>query len=308
MWPSHAKSQRANFIQPGFASGDDYATDAGNPWDMSDTADVDHIKNCTGYTTQDGVMAVNVGASQSDVQVYLNVPTAIDHDHYFYLTYRLWFDYPYTWADVGQATRVFWGRAENIEAVSSLIYVYPGWQTYSVDLRSLELVSGSPWNTADWATFRIDPIANGTGQDVTFYIDDINLTGDERADLFADIRWELTDPDSSATTMNLYYDTDSGGLDGTFITTLSLTDGQHSVLTVSPSVEDGSSLTRTLSLTQTVFLPLAASNWYPLCTGACYTWDTHAIAPGTYYLYACMNDGYNELCRYSERPLLVDHP
>jgi len=206
------------------------------------------------------------------------------------------------------ATRVFWGRAENIEAVSSLIYVYPGWQTYSVDLRSLELVSGSPWNTADWATFRIDPIANGTGQDVTFYIDDIKLTGDERADLFADIRWELTDPDSSATTMDLYYDTDSGGLDGTFITTLSLTDGQHSVITVSPSVEDGSSLTRTLSLTQTVFLPLAASNWYPLCTGACYTWDTHTIAPGTYYLYTCMNDGYNELCRYSERPLLVDHP
>ena len=296
------------FTQPSFTSSDDYAADAGNPWDMSDTADVDHIKNCTGYTTQDGVMAVNVGASQSDVQVYLNVPTAIDHDHYFYLTYRLWFDYPYTWADVGQVTRVFWGRAESIKAVSSLIYVYPGWQTYSVDLRSLELVSGSPWNTADWTIFRIDPIANGTGQDVTFYIDDIKLTGDEQADLFADIEWELTDPDSSATTMDLYYDTDNSGLNGTLIATLSLTDGQPSVLAMSPDVEVGSSLNGTLPLTRTVFLPSVASNWRPPCTGTCYTWDTSAVAPGTYYLYACVDDGYNRLCRYSERPLLIHHP
>ena len=296
-----------HFAQPSFTSGEDYATDAGNPWDMNDAMDVEHVENGS-HTVDNGILAVTVPASQSDVQVHLNVPTAIDSDRYYYLTYRLWYDYDYTWVDVGQCTRVFWGREPDIETQSSLIYVLPGWHTYSLDLRSTGLDFGPVWATADWTKFRMDPIANNTGETVTFYVDDVKLAGDEQADQFADIGWQVTDPDTSAMTMDLYYDTDGSGLDGTLITSLTLTDGEQSGVMMSPTVDIRTSLGVTDELTSTLFIPLVARNWHPPCTGACYTWNTSAVAPGVYYLYACLDDGHNELCRYSERPLHINHP
>ncbi|MBU0704149.1 MAG: hypothetical protein KKC18_09835, partial [Chloroflexi bacterium] len=64
-----------HFTQPSYTSGEDYATDAGNPWDMSDLADIDYVVNGS-YTVDSGILAVTVPASQSDVQVHLNVPIA----------------------------------------------------------------------------------------------------------------------------------------------------------------------------------------------------------------------------------------
>lgn len=295
-----------HFTQPSFTSGNDYATDFGNPWDMADPADVNQVVNGS-YTVDNGILAITVPASKSDVQMYLNTPTTIDSSCYYYLTYRLWFDYNYTWVDVGQGTRIFWGQAPRIEAQSDWIYDYPGWQTYSIDLRSLPLAFGPAWNTSDWTVFRMDPIANNTGQNVTFYIDDVKLTGDEEADSFADIMWQVTDPDTSVTTMRLYYDTSQSDLDGTHIATLTLTDGQQTNLAM-PTASTLPSLKVTGELSHTIFLPTVNRNWREPCTGACYTWSTYDIPPGTYYLYACLNDGYNELCRYSERPLHVSHP
>lgn len=295
-----------HFTQPGFTSGEDYATDAGNPWDMDDWADVDHVVNGT-HTITNGHLAVTVPASQSDVQVHLNLPTAIDRDRYYYLTYRLWFDYPYTWSDVGQGARIFWGRAPQTEAQSGWIYDYPGWQTYKMDLRSLSLDFGPTWDTADWTIFRIDPIANGTGQQVTVYLDDITLTGDEEADAFTNVEWQITDPDTSVTTMTLYYDNDTSGLDGTHVVTLTLTNGEQTDMAMS-TAESLPPLYATTELTETVYLPLVVYDYVTPCTGACYTWRTGDIPAGAYYLYACIDDGYNELCRYSETPLHISHP
>jgi len=296
----------ANFTQPSFTSGEDYATVAGNPWDMDEGADVDHVVNGS-YTVDGGVLAVTVPASQSDVQVHLNMPTAIDRDRYYYLTYRLKFDYPYTWSDVGQGTRIFWGRVPQTEVQSGWIYDYPGWQTYKMDLRSLPLDFGPTWDTADWTVFRIDPIANNTGQQVTVYLDDIKLTGDEEADTFTDIKWQLTDPDSSVTTMTLYYDSDQNGLNGTQVVALTLTNGEQAGMAMS-TAGPLHSLGATTELTETVYLPLVMHNYTVPCTGACYTWYTSDVPAGAYYLYACMDDGYNELCRYSETPLHISHP
>jgi len=155
--------------------------------------------------------------------------------------------------------------------------------------------------------FRIDPIANNTGETVTFYIDDIKLTGDEEADSCADVMWQVTDPDTSVTTMTLYYDTNQSGLDGTYITTLALTDGQRTGLAASTTVTR-LPLNATSELTHTIFLPTVARNYCTPCEGACYTWCTSNLPAQTYYLYACLDDGYNELCRYSERPLQISHP
>jgi len=296
------------FAQPGFSSGDDYATDAGNPWDMDDAADITAVQNGSA-SFSNGVAAVTVPASQSDVQVFLNVPTAIDNKRYHYLTYRLWFDYPYTWSVVAQVSRLFWGHApDRVETQSGLIYVFPGWNTYTVDLRSLELSFGPDWETANWTLFRLDPIANGTGETVTFYLDDIKLTGDEEADKRADIMWTLTDPDSTDTTLDLYYDTDQAGQDGIFIAALALTDGQHAALERTPGAENPSVLHVTEELTPTAYLPVITSRYFAPCSGACYTWDTGAVPSGSYYIYGCVDDGHNELCRYSEGPLIISHP
>jgi hypothetical protein len=75
--------------------------------------------------------------------------------------------------------------------------------------------------------------------------------------------------------------------------------------TLSPAGGAGAPLAATDSLTYTVFLPTVLANY---CQGSCYAWDTRAIPAGTYYVYACVNDGYNQPCRYSETPLIISHP
>jgi hypothetical protein len=296
-----------HFTHPSFTSGDDYATDAGNSWDMNDRTDVDHVVQGS-YSVSEGVLAVTVPASASDTQVYLNVPTSIDSARYYYLSYRVWFDYPYRTSDVGQNNRIFWGRLPDTEATSELLYVYPGWMTYTLDLRSFPPLSGPTWETADWTLFRIDPIGqNKTGETVTVYVDGVKLTGDKEADGYAHITWRMTDPDTAVTTMTLHYDTDQTGLDGMQIATLSLKNGEQtgSAMPVSAHVQPPLSAATTLS--ETVYLPMVVRDYVPPCTGACYTWYTNSIAPGTYYLYACVDDGFNLFCRYSEAPLYISH-
>jgi hypothetical protein len=294
------------FTQPSFISGGDYATDAGNAWDMAERGDISDVVNGS-YATDGDILAVTVPADLSDVQVYMDTPTAIDSSEYYYLTYRLWFDYPYSTSGVGQNTRAFWGEGEYVETMSELIYVYPGWQTYTVDLRALPIEFGPAWRAEDWSVFRIDPIANHTGEQVTFYIDDVKLTSDERADGYAEVRWEMFDPDTSAIAMTIYYDDDQSGMDGTHIATLMLNEGEQRGREIPDSLTRDPTLSVTGAITPTAYIPLV-TNWYVApCDGPCYTWNTQDIESGAYYLYACVEDGYNRFCRYSEAPLRVRH-
>jgi hypothetical protein len=294
------------FTQPSYTSGDDYATAAGNPWDFDSAADLLGVDNGS-YAIQNGVLAVTVPSGARDVRVWMNVPTPIARHKYHYLTYRLWFDFPYTLQDVGQVTRIFWGRAPNTETTSNFIYDYPGWQTYNLDLRTLRLNNGLPWLTDDWTIFRIDPIANLTGQTVTFYLDYLMLTSDETADTYAEIKWALTEPDSKDVMMDLYYDTDNKGFNGTPMAQLEVR-GQEMSSAPLPSTSGARSERGVAQAADAnVFVPVAFGGFHAPCQGACYTWDTRNLAPGAYYVYGCTDDGHNRLCRYSERPLVVDH-
>ncbi len=293
--------------KPSYTSGPDYATEAGNPWDMSDDADA-WASNASS-SVQNGNLVVNVPSSQGDPQVHFNVPSdiPIDPSRYYYLTYRLWVNYPYSyWTDAGQNTRVFWGKGGSA-AQSLLIYDFPDWQAYSIDLRTLGLAPGAanpPWTSSPWTWFRLDPVSNPSHINVTFYIDDVKLTGDERADTYTFLTWDMITSTVSPMTMTLYYDTDRSGLNGTPITTLALSGGGAS-LERSPAGTSGAPLVATGSMTNTAFLPIVLGNF---CAGSCYSWDTRAIPAGTFYVYACVNDGYNRPCRYSETPLIVSHP
>ena len=297
--------------QPSFTSGDDYATDAGNAWDMSDDPDMPYLIGGTGFL-QSGSAVVTVPGGTLDIQMYLNMPgwIPIDVTQYYYLTYRLKVDYPFRYyTDQGQFNRVYWGRDPLSETESQLMYAFPGWQTITLDLRSIPINNGGPsWNTANWDLLRIDPLTNRTGQSVTSYLDDVKLTGDERADAFADILWAMTDPDSVATTMSLYRDTDRSGFNGTLIATFPLSNGTQPASTHTDALNTSFQIASTAILTPTVYLPLVERNYRAPCTGACYTWYTSSVAAGSHYLYACVNDSYNQVCRYSETPLIISHP
>lgn len=294
------------FTSPSYTSGPDYATDAGNPWDMSDASDVYRIVNGTS-SFQNGMLAVSAQPSQSDQQVYMQLPngTPIDPSRYYYLTYKVLYDYAILfYTDAGQFSRIYWGDPTQ---ESRLIYLFPGWQTQSFDLRTLSANKGPAWSSNDWNWFRLDPIAN-KGHSVTFYIDDVKLTGDTKADKYADLAWQMTDPDTSVTTATLYHDNDRSGWNGTLFATLVLTDGQRMAAASSFIVQPDISIRAAGDLTHTVFVPFVASNYHPPCTGACYSWNTSALPAGVYYLYACLDDGYNhQVCRYSETPLVVNH-
>ncbi len=295
------------FTKPSYTSGPDYATEAGNPWDMDDASDVSSVANGTA-SFQSGLLAVHATAGQSDQQVQMNLPNGvpIDSSRYHYLTYRVMYNYPTLYyVDSGQFSRIYWGTPMQ---ESKLIYLFPGWQTFSFDLRTLPANWGPAWATSNWTSFRLDPIAN-KGHDVTFYIDDVKLAGDTVADTYVDIEWQMTDPDTAVTTATLYYDTDPSGLNGTPFATFTLTNGQHLVATPSSTTNVKASIWGSGELTPTIYLPLVVNNYRPPCSGACYSWDTTAKPAGTYWLYACLDDGYNhQICRYSETPLIISHP
>lgn len=294
------------FTRPSYTSGPDYATAAGNPWDMSDAADIDHVAHGAASFTN-GLLAVSVRSDQTDQQVHLALPNnlSIDSSLYYYLTYKVMYDYPTKYnIDAGQFGRIYWASPQE---QSKLIYLFPNWQVYSFDLRSLPIDWGPQWSTENWTSLRLDPIAN-KGHTVNFYIDYVKLTGNERVDKFADVEWQMSDPDTPVTTMKLYYDTDQAGLNGALLATLTLTNGLHSAPAVRPAVNADLSIRQTTTLTPTVYLPVIMSNYHPPCSGACYTWSTKAVTAGTYYLYACLDDGYNhQVCRYSETPLVINH-
>jgi hypothetical protein len=233
--------------------------------------------------------------------------TPIDPSRYYYLTYKVLYDYPIIfYTDAGQFSRIYWGGGAGTQE-SKLSYLFPGWQTQSFDLRSLPKNWGPSWPNSNWSWFRLDPIAN-KGHSVTLYIDDVKLTGDTQADKYSDLTWQMTDPDTSVTTATLYYDNDRSGWNGTSFATLVLTNGQRMSTASSLELQPDVSLHATNDLTPTAFLPIVANNYRPPCTGACYSWNTMAMPEGRYYLYACVNDGHNRICRYSETPLVIDHP
>jgi len=39
----------------------------------------------------------------------------------------------------------------------------------------------------------------------------------------------------------------------------------------------------------------------------CLTWNTSGVPEGEYYIYGCLADGVNQVCRYSDVPVLVSH-
>ena len=199
--------------------------------------------------------------------------------------------------DEGTVARLFWYNSYDSVATIENIILSQGWHTYSFDLVEALLVPGSPpWTSGHWGNLRYDPNENVTGEVWhNTIIDDIKLTGmPEATDRFM-IEWEIDNPEDEGMILNLYYDTDDSGFDGVLI-------GQTSVGATSESVFVEKPDDVLPQLDYQYYLPMIGRD---LCVGSCFVWTTAQLPNGEYYIYGCVGDGVNQLCRYSDVPVLV---
>jgi hypothetical protein len=274
-------------VDPDEAGGEDFATTVlGNPWDMSDPADVVELNAVASHDFSGGQLhgTSPAGAAGGDSALllfrnHLEASPLIDPAVYHRLTYRMTLDGVLDAGPGGSVARVFWGSTANRQDLLSGtedLLVWTGPNTYTVDLSTLELGidvgieppppqwnwPGERWTDSRKRYFRLDPHEGTAGR--SFHIDDVRLAADDRAgaDGIFTIRWTWSDPDAGdAPRVRLYADGDLDAGNG------------HTFL---------------------ADVPAAAGE---------YAWDTSTLPPGLYHVYAEVSDGRNATARYSTGPV-----
>ena len=257
-----------NFQAPGRMSGQEFAAAVrGDAWDMNEAGDIANFNLTPGANQaitrgfHDPVIesghfrAVSdldpAGAGVSvDTHIVLATPSgaAIDPALYRYFCYRMQIDtssLPRS-GDIVQlnarglvprfmyqnsANPVMFGstRGHDVVEKSATFPDYQsGFTTYCLDLFDNSIFdTGVRWSDMDAVNvLRWDPVE---AQPATgFAVDFAGLYQENRARATYTINWTATDPENSALTVSLYYDTDRSGFDGTQITTVSVPAGQGS--------------------------------------------------------------------------------
>lgn len=221
------------FTAPSFTSGEDYATaQLGNPWDMSDAADVYATAQITSPQISGGQFTgvtapPNPGVNESDDQVYLNMRVngqivPINTAKYRYLTYRMAVDsnpgYVSTSDRIarGWESRFFWWNSSPTAdgCFTKDIPIFNDWHAYTVDLWSSMLPENDNATTmpqngwralSTWRTLRFDPMEAHIP--TRFWVDDVKLCAEntlDENDTYT-IAWNLTDSDSAQVNVILYY-------------------------------------------------------------------------------------------------------
>lgn len=268
---------------PSRTSGDDFATTVlGDAWDMSSVSDIESYENITGLSASGGqVQATNTNGDPAVVPLYNNGNSTrnIDTSKYRYFTYKFQVDGAYDLAN-GSVARVFWTSAPFIDGATATttkdIIVFPGMNTYTVDLAALTTASGGgletsgsaeAWTAANKTNLRFDPHEFAAAR--TFHIDDVKLTANpvSYSGSFT-IRFSGSDADAGdSPTVSLYYDTDQNATNG-----------------------------KTL-----------IASGVALSAGS-YVWTTSGVPFGTYYIYAEASDGVNTAGSYGDAPIVLTSP
>jgi hypothetical protein len=147
----------------------DFASQRGNPWDFDSAGDLDRRLLPAGHSglgnvsIQNGVLSATT--TDGDPQLFLNMPggAQINTGQYNKLSFRM-----YSGRTDGAIEAMFhWFRTDGSIAASAFIPVYPGWNTYTLDLGTVPQWAG----TVQY--LRFDP---ATGPGVNFSLDWIRLT------------------------------------------------------------------------------------------------------------------------------------
>lgn len=294
------------FTKPSYTSGEDYAHAVlGNPWDMSDAADVRSYVDITTPQFSSGVMSATSldtnplntcsGYWENPNIVFVDdsVP-AMDTSKYRYFTFRLKLDgapdISYGWV-----ARVVWSNSGFGNAgVTNDIPLHAGWNEVSLDLWSTdsnfmddEDPNVSPWqDSANRRLLRLDPLE--CPEATKFYVDQVMLTANDvvtSGDIF-EVKYQLNQAENVDVTF--YYDTDQDP------------GGRHlaqEYLPDPPPDPTGPHF---------IYLPMIANN-YP-SSNQIFQWDTTGVNAGTYYVCADVSNSYLTTTWCSETPVIVMAP
>jgi hypothetical protein len=315
----------ANFANPNFYSGPDYATMAGNPWDFLDSADVVKLAGVQGNLV-DGVLdLVTIKSNGADPKVYLNTPQLIPNSKEFrYFTFRMYTEGPWQNVPDGMILRWIWvqlnNRGDECYRVSHDIPYDVGWQIYSIDMHDAfngiaEEVAGScsgqSWHWLDSSPiskFRLDPNENILGVPLHQQIDWVRLTQVESVQQGSQftIRIGLNKNPSEISKVEFFYTDDPisptkhPASELSSFSNLQNLHGDQGPNTAYQSSEIG----------QTALLPFVVRNFFTsdlpgVANEIRFNWDTSSVPPGEYYICARVNDGFNEAIYCSEAAVVV---
>jgi hypothetical protein len=100
------------FDRPSFITGTDYATQAGNPWDFSDSSDVTQLVNFQSTSFTNGVLDMVTASGPPpggiDAQIHLNTPQSFYTSSYRYLSFRIFTEWARPWQDPPDGMTVRW--------------------------------------------------------------------------------------------------------------------------------------------------------------------------------------------------------
>lgn len=278
----------ATLLNPTFTSGPDYATTVvGNPWDMNSAADILQTHNVTGLKFVNGIASAYSEAGSDDPELIFNGPQLypIDPNRFYYFTYRMRDPLPQD-IGAGSVARIFWSDASSpyfTAATTKDIVTYEGWKTVTIDLREALLLQGAiPWQAAARDGIRLDP--HEFSYPRLFELDDVKLTGNDRANNTYRINYLASDSDGGINSLELRYSNSP--------------DGSNSLPI---SCATGTPVQPPAGLSMQIYLPLI------LRGDAFCTWNTTQIPNGDYYIVLIARDTYDQTIRVSETPVEIRH-
>lgn len=304
-----------NFTRPSPTGSEDYATLAGNPWDMSAGSGVN--MECAAHSFQDGKLNLTTptaaaqppqcdGGGVSDPRLNLNVPSPFNPAEYRYLSFRMYTEGALQNVPLGMMARWIWtvpGSGSNCYLVSQDIPYDVGWQTYTIDL--FDAFNGTPevvvgpcpqysWkNTPPVIGLRFDPNENILGYPLFQSIDWIKLYKGDRVPRGVPfpVKMVLNKPPEE-TGLSYFYTTDPKN---------------H------PQQQSARVYLSSPSLSSTaqyrVYIPMISSKFdpsdVPPPNSVTYNWDTSLVPPGDYYICVSATDSHNQSTVCSDVPVQV---
>jgi len=241
--------------------------EVGNPWGSFDSADIDSAKQLTAISYNSPAGSFTATSTGSDSRVILNSPKPIDTNKYRMLSYTMSVSGS---RDIGQGSvaRVLWGNDLSTLATSKAIILQEGMNTYDMgDLRDV-LVEGGSANAWQGTSkyFRIDPHEFPVARDIR--IDNLTIAPLDTADPTFNIIWLDSDADDNAV-IELFVDVDQ-------------VPGNSNEVRIASGINED------------------------LATNSI-TWNApDHVANGEYFLYARIDDGFNQTIRYATGAISVN--
>jgi hypothetical protein len=315
----------ADFANPSFYSGPDYASMAGNPWDFLDSEDVVKV-GAVQSTLVDGVLdLVTQSGRSADPKIYLNTPQKIPSAaQYRYFNFRLYTEGPWQNVTDGMILRWIWvqlnNRGEECFRVSHDIPFDVGWQIYSIDLHDAfngiaEEVAGScdglGWHWLDSTSitrFRLDPNENILGVPLHQQLDWVRLTE------------EVSVTRGSPFPISIGLNKQTSAIQSTefFYTDNLANPTQHPAnkFTVVSNLIDSNDLEgppgnpQSSTIAENLLFPMIVKNYAPsdlpvVANEIRFNWDTNTVPAGEYFICVRVSDNLNQAIYCSEVPVKV---